>query len=179
MATPNRQELYDPAATLSAVDPGDPEDIRSTGGAERDAGGNDDALAWLSDPFAVSDPHRLLHHVSETLDVTGVHAVRAPQNSQASRRVEVRSQHQDRGLRPLPSGSQGCCARSRIGNDSGRTNEARDLSRGGADRVGSGVLMFDTRALQRRVVERILLYPAGDAVHDLDGFDRIASGCRF
>src|SRR6516164_511147 len=86
---------------ISAIDPGDPEDIRCPGGSKWHPSGNNDPLADLGDVLAVRDSYRLLHHVAKVLDVARVHAMRAPQHRETARRSEVRRQDQDRSLRSL------------------------------------------------------------------------------
>src|SRR6516225_5994452 len=84
--------------SASAIDPGDSEDVRCAGCAEWHTGGDDHALARLSDLLTMGDPHRLLHHIAKAFYVSGVHAVGTPQNRKPSSGSKLRGEHQDWGL---------------------------------------------------------------------------------
>lgn len=82
----------------SAIDPSDPEDVGCPRCAERNPRCDDHPLPGFGNSLAMGNSHRLLHHVTEILDISGVYAMCAPQDREPPGGSEVRGQHQDRGL---------------------------------------------------------------------------------
>ncbi len=114
------------------------------------AGGDHDALAGAGDLLAMGGAHRLLHHVVEAGDVGEVDAMRAPEQRQAARGREVRGEGQDRRRGPLARGAQRGRAGTGEGHDRGGADGLGDLTGGGADRVGIGVLGRHAAGVERR-----------------------------
>src|SRR6266849_8654206 len=90
----------------SARDPGDAQDVGRARRAERDAGSDGDAFTVLGQALVAGDADRLLHHVGEIRHVAGVNAMRAPEQRQAARRLQIRGEEEDGHIGPLARGSQ-------------------------------------------------------------------------
>src|ERR1700739_787781 len=80
---------------FSTIDPRDSEHICCTRSSEGDPGCDDHPFTRLGHLFAMRNADRLLHHIAKALNVAGMHAMCAPEDSEPPRCREVRREHQD------------------------------------------------------------------------------------
>ena len=80
--------------------PRNSEHVGGAGSAERHAGGDDDTLAGPRKFVPMGNAAGLANHFAEAGDVLGLDAMHSPTESEPARRGDLRSEAEDRHLRP-------------------------------------------------------------------------------
>lgn len=94
-----------PCRRAPLLHPRNAQDVGGAGGAEGDAGGDDDALAFGGDALLLRLRHGFFDHVAEIIDVFGLHRINAVGQLHAARDVQVRRQAHDGHGRALARGA--------------------------------------------------------------------------